>query len=114
MGGSDTTGGAAAARGHTCRGYGSLPVERKAMGREEEEQQPVQGSLKSGEAQFSFSGALEASSQSPGCHLKTKTNEVVLSQLGAEGNLSPRATLGAGLRGGHSAHVLQSAPCHAC
>lgn len=34
VGGSDT-GGAAAARGHTCRGYGSLPMEREAMGREE-------------------------------------------------------------------------------
>ena len=35
VGGSDTTGGSAAARGHTCRGYGSLPTEREAMGRQE-------------------------------------------------------------------------------
>ena len=101
-------------RGTACRGYGSLPVGREVMGREEEEQPPFQGSLKSGDGQFSFSGALEALGQSLGCHLKTKTNEVVLSQLRAEGNLSPRATLGAGLRVGHSAHVLRSSPCHAC
>lgn len=102
MGESDTNG---AGRGQVCRGYGSLPMEREVMGREEEKQPPVQGSLKFGAGQFSFSGALKALGQSLGCNLKAKTNEVVLSQLRAEGNLSPRATLGGGLPGGHSAHV---------